>query len=122
MPQHRLAQAHGVAIAHVVDPALRAGSDLGQGYCISLPCSHKVSQMAPKVQTLASLQTSSLREDYETQDGDTFGHRPRMRTGMDGQAHSIQALLDGSFPRPQGRWMGGKEQHVVDIPHIARTV
>ena len=31
MPQHRLAQAYGVAIAYVIDPALHAGRDLCQG-------------------------------------------------------------------------------------------
>ncbi len=50
MPQYRLAQPHGVAIAHVVDPALHAGSDLGQGYCISLPGGHQMSQVAPKIE------------------------------------------------------------------------
>src|SRR5262249_255255 len=44
-----------------------------------------------------------------------------MRTRMDGQAQSGQAFLDGSFPPPQGRCIGGKEQHVIDIPHVAGT-
>ena len=121
MPQHRLAQAHGVAIAHVIDPALHAGSDPGQGYRISVPGGHQMSQVAPKIDALASLQASSLREDHKTQDGNAFCHRSRMRARMDGQAQSGQAFLYGSFPGPQGRCIGGKEQHVIDIPHIART-
>jgi hypothetical protein len=54
-----------------------------------------VSQAASKIDALASLHTSSLWEDDETQDGNTFGHGPRVRTSMDGQAQSGQAFLDG---------------------------
>src|SRR5215470_13770848 len=88
---------------------------------MGVPSSHQMSQMTPKIDTLTSFQTSSLWEDHKTQERDPFRHRPRLCARMDGQAHSGQTFLYGRFPRPQCRWIGSKEQHVIDIPHIART-